>query len=54
MFKLNFQYLHGCETFEYGFSQTAFQIQEPVHSGFRWVGCVLPMKSAEAAIMSTG
>src|ERR1700734_1859650 len=46
-----------CETFEYGFSQTAFQIQERscgFSAGFRWMRCVLPMNSAAAAIMTTG
>jgi hypothetical protein len=53
-FKLNFQYLWRCETFEYGFSHTEYQIQEPVHAGFRWVRFALPMKSEAAASMTTG
>ena len=53
-FKLNFQYLLRCETFEYGFPHTQFQIPEPVYAGFRWVRFALSMKSEEAARIRTG
>jgi hypothetical protein len=53
-FKHNFQWIGGPETFEYGFSHTAFQILEPVYAGFRSVLFDFPMKSAAAATMTTG
>jgi hypothetical protein len=53
-FKLNFQCSRGSETFEYGFSHTTFQMQKPVHAGFRWVRFALPMNSALAASMTIG